>query len=186
MDYSQLGDKNNRLMYGNQLYKLRKFNDSSPRIYYPHELLNKFIEYDEHMKENPLHEAVLHQKTGQIIEMPKMRAMTLKGFCLFAGIAQNTFYQYANDESYKPIIQVIADAVYIQKFEGAAAGLLNATLISRDLGLTDVVRHDISDSRKTVDDLFPSIEDINAIEIESTSIEAIEELNEGNDGQANQ
>ena len=35
------------------------------------------------------------------------------------------------------VIERIEQTVYSQKFEGAAAGLLNANIIARDLGLAD-------------------------------------------------
>jgi nitrogen regulatory protein PII-like uncharacterized protein len=166
------------LRKGEKMWTLRQFDDAKPRLYYPHELLDKFIEYKEWIEENPLYEGILHQKSGNILDVPKMRAMTIKGFCLYAGIAQNTFYGYAKKEEYKVIIQVIEDAVYVQKFEGASAGLLNTNIIVRDLGLSDTVKHSISDERKTIDELFPPIEDIEAIDVEETSQEEIKKLNE--------
>ncbi len=180
-DFFKNDGNNYNFRKGHKFWLLRKHNDVTPRLYYPHELLDKFIEYQEYMEDNPLYESVIHQKTGKLLKVPKMRAMTIKGFCLFAGIAQNTFYGYAKKPEYQVIIQVIEDAVYVQKFEGASAGLLSTNLIVRDLGLNDVVRHDISNSRKTIDELFPKIEDIEAIEIEETDLDYIKKLNKHNE-----
>lgn len=177
MDF-KLDGKIRGLVKGEKTWMLRQFDDSKPRLYYPHELLDKFAEYQEWMEDNPLHEPILHQKSGTIVGVPRMRAMTIKGFCLFAGIAQNTFYGYAKQPEYQIIIKVIEDAVYVQKFEGASAGLLNTNIIVRDLGLSDVVKHNISDDRKSVDELFPSIEDIEAVEVEETDLEYVKKLNE--------
>jgi hypothetical protein len=168
MDF-ELDGKIRGLAKGEKTWMLRQFDDSKPRLYYPHELLDKFVEYQEWMEDNPLYEQILHQKSGQTVRVPRMRAMTIKGFCLFAGIAQNTFYGYAK----KP-----EDAVYVQKFEGASAGLLNTNIIVRDLGLSDTVKHNISDDRKSVDELFPSVEDIEAVEVEETDLEYVKKLNE--------
>ena len=66
--------------------------------------------------------------------------MTEMGFCLFAGIDENTFQRYKSHEDYKDFWAVsatISKVIYVQKFEGAAADLLNANIISRDLGLKD-------------------------------------------------
>lgn len=174
---AKLDGKYRGLVPGQKTWTLRQFDDSKPRLYYPHELLEKFMEYEEWMTDNPLYEPIVHQKTGTLINVPKMRAMTVKGFCLFAGLAQNSYYQYRNQKEYQVICKVIEDAIYVQKFEGAAAGLLNTGIIVRDLGLQEVVQHTVSDDRKTLDQLFPSIEDIEAIVIENTSFEEIKALN---------
>ena len=178
MEELKLDGKVRGLIKGEKSWQLRQFDDAKPRLYYPHELLEKFIEYEEWMRDNPLYESVIHQKTGQIIEVPKMRAMTIKGFCLFAGLSQNGYYQYAKQKEYEIICKIIEDAVYVQKFEGAAAGLLSTNIIVRDLGLHEVVQHSISDEKKTLDQLFPSIEDIEAVIIETTSEDEIKMLNE--------
>jgi hypothetical protein len=173
------------LVKNTKAWALREFDDAKPRLYYPHELLEKFIEYNEWVENNPLKEGILHQKSGELIDVPKMRAMTVKGFCLYAGIAQNTFYSYAKQPEYKVIIQAIEDAIYVQKFEGASAGLLNTNIIIRDLGLTDIVKHNLVDSRKTVDELFPSVEEIDAIVVDETSPEEVKKLNENNENNEN-
>jgi len=66
-----------------------------------------------------------------------MRALTIKGFCLFANISCDTFENYSKDEAYFGITNSIKNLFYTQKLEGAAADLLNANLMAREIGLAD-------------------------------------------------
>ena len=154
---------------GTNYWALRKSeNDGQIAIYTPHELLDKFEQYSEYVNGNPLQEAVLLQKNGLLCDVPKMRAMSIKAFCLYIGIGHSTFLGYEKRPGYVNICAAIKDAIYCQKFEGAAAGLLNANLISRDLGLHDSVLHTVNDERKSVDELFPKQEEFDEVEIIQT------------------
>ena len=69
-----------------------------------------------------------------------MRAMTIQGLCLYLGIGVQTWRDYKNREGYEgysAVIEKIEGVMYSQKFSGAAADLLNANIIARDLGLKD-------------------------------------------------
>lgn len=99
-------------------------------------------EYFEWVEKNPLKETKAWQFQGEVIqeELPKMRAMTIEGLYLFLGIGESTWYDYKNREGYKEFSGVIKRIEYVirsQKFSGAAADLLNANIIARDLGLKD-------------------------------------------------
>ena len=80
-----------------------------------------------------------------LIEMPLMRAYTWEGLELYLGLT--SLRHYKTDPDYKDFLQVIGHIekiIYAQKFTGAAAGLLNANIIARDLGLSDKqeLKHD--------------------------------------------
>jgi hypothetical protein len=101
-------------------------------------------EYFDYCEENPLEEEVAFHYQGMITthKLNKMRAMTISGLCIFLDIDQRTFNNYGdgNKDAYKdffPIVTRIREIIATQKFEGSAAGLLNANIIARDLGLTD-------------------------------------------------
>ena len=66
-----------------------------------------------------------------------MRAMTITGFCLFADISDTTWENYCKEKDFIAVTKWIKDVIYSQKFEGAAAGLLNSNIIARDLGLKE-------------------------------------------------
>lgn len=71
--------------------------------------------------------------------IPKMRAYTLDGLCLYMGCNEAYFRQFNDngDKDFSTVIYQIEKTIYNQKFTGAAADLLNANIISRDLGLAD-------------------------------------------------
>lgn len=104
------------------------------------------VEYFEWCEANPLMESRVAQDSGvpTIIELPKLRAMTIGGLSLFLGIDQCTFWEYAKRDDFTKITKRIEEAIRDQKFAGASAGLLNANIIARDLGLADKVENDHS------------------------------------------
>jgi len=70
-------------------------------------------------------------------EIPKLRAMTISGLCLFLDITTETWREYCIKEGFSSVTKNIAEVIRTQKFCGAAADLLNANIIARDLGLAD-------------------------------------------------
>jgi hypothetical protein len=111
--------------------------------YDPAQLWNKFIEYMEWNKANPLYAAKWDR--GNLNAEPRMRAMTELAFTLFAGLNIRTFENYktgdvgaaAFGDIYKQVALRICSTIRTQKFEGASADLLNANIIAKDLGLVD-------------------------------------------------
>ena len=118
-----------------------QFRDKHGRDYQytPDELWYEFIQYCQWIENNPLFEEKQFAFQGMVTthDAPKMRAMTIRGFCLFADIAMKTFYEYAKKDGYSNITTRIEDAIYQQKLEGAAADMLNPNIIARELGLKD-------------------------------------------------
>lgn len=112
-------------------------------IYTPTELQVGAIEYFDWCHDNPLFEVDIRStKDDGIVETPvaKMRVFTIGGLLTFLDITRQTYSHYREQEAYKPVIEWIDTVIRTQKFEGAAAGLLNSNLIARDLGLADNVK----------------------------------------------
>jgi hypothetical protein len=109
--------------------------------YTPEGLWKEFEEYSKWLQENPLYEAKAFSYEGHVTikEIPRMRAMTLDGFCLFADITLKTFCNYRKKDDFFHVCTRIDKSIRTQKFEGAASDLLNASIIARDLGLKDKV-----------------------------------------------
>lgn len=107
--------------------------------YTPEALGEECVLYCDWIKENPLLEekGFAYQGTVTKETFKKMRAMTITGFCLFADISDTTWENYCKQEDFLAVTTWIKNVVYSQKFEGAAADLLNANIIARDLGLRD-------------------------------------------------
>src|SRR3954463_5727431 len=125
---------------GNQFWKLAAYN-GRPKIFEtPEELWLKACDYFEWCDGNPLESYEWNGKDPVKCELEKMRAYTVKGFCCFANIDEQTLANYGTNDNYKDFFGVVTrirDVIYCQKFEGAAAGLLNPNIIARDLGLVD-------------------------------------------------
>ncbi len=117
--------------------------------YKPDELWDVALEYFQWVQDNPLWESVLvakgivmnkgteNENTVYSTQLPKMRAMTIQSFTLFADICEKTFANYRNNTDFVQVITRIEKIIYDQKFTGAAATLLNPNIIARDLGLRD-------------------------------------------------
>lgn len=86
-----------------------------------------------------------------------MRAMTMMGLCFYLDIGTSTFHDYKQNEDFSEVIAKIEQVIFTQKFEGAAADLLNANIISRELGLADkqdLTSSDGSMTPKGLDDFY--------------------------------
>lgn len=124
---------------GNQFWKARSSHGRKP-IFANAEILHKMcIEYFEWVEAHPLYESKPFQFKGSIIiaEMPKMRAMTISGLCLFLDIEPPTWRDYKSQKAFSFVCAKVEETIRTQKFEGASADLLNPAIIARDLGLAD-------------------------------------------------
>mgnify|MGYP003647210390 CR=1 FL=1 len=94
-----------------------------------------FVWADDH----PLYETKAFAFQGIVTQesIPKMRAMTIDGLCLFLDISTDTWKLYTDREDFIGVTRKAENVIRSQKFSGAAADLLNANIIARDLGLTD-------------------------------------------------
>lgn len=126
---------------GNKFWLLRSSHGRKPIFASPEDLWKCCVEYFEWVEENPLYEAKVCSYQGQnVIEsLPKMRAMTLSGLCLFLDISQDAWENYRQRQDFVGVVREAETVIYNQKFAGAAADLLNANIIARDLGLRDKV-----------------------------------------------
>lgn len=132
---------------GNQFWKARAKHGRSKIFSSPNQLWKAAIEYFEWSDENPLLEQKAFAYQGVITktEITKMRAYTITGLCIFLGVTRNYLTDLKDrlnldtrqGKDFSRIIKMIEEIIFTQKFEGAAADLLNANIIARDLGLTD-------------------------------------------------
>ena len=96
-------------------------------------------EYFKWVEDNPLLESKSYQFQGVPFQdtVAKMRAMTISGLVTFLNIDRSTWTAWKTDKDFSATVTRVEDIIYDQKFSGAAADLLNASLIGRDLGLVD-------------------------------------------------
>jgi len=139
---------------GNQFWKARAKSGRDKIFSTPDALWDAAVEYFEWVDANPLWEAKYVQHAGEPVDLtfPVMRAMTIKGLCIFLGVNGDYFTDFKDnlkeDDQYyydfSRIIRNIYDVIDTQKFEGAAAGQLNANIIARDLGLKEASTQELS------------------------------------------
>ena len=133
---------------GNRFWEARSSHGRDPKFDSPETLWNACKEYFEWVEDNPLEEskAFAYQGVITIAVLPKMRAMTISGLCLFLDIGETTWQRYRDNEDFRVITTRVEKIIYNQKFSGAAADLLNANIIARDLGLRDESKVDHTSS----------------------------------------
>lgn len=135
---------------GNQFWKARTKHGRDKLFASPELLREACEEYFQWCEDNPLLESKLFAYQGTLTEgvIPKMRAMTIGGLCLFLGITQPTWGEWRKqDNDFSLVVADIEEAIRNQKFVGAASGHLNPNIIARDLGLADKqeVAHKVTD-----------------------------------------
>ncbi|GAG43219.1 unnamed protein product, partial [marine sediment metagenome] len=94
--------------------------------------------------ENPLSEEKLFAYQGDVTRdmVYKMRAMTLSQLCFYLKCNEAYFRTFKKqlpdgEKDFNTVIRDIETTIYNQKFQGAAADLLDSNIIARDLGLKD-------------------------------------------------
>jgi hypothetical protein len=120
----------------------------APRLFESPELLrDAILEYFEFIRVNPLMEQKVGFSYGAAVthETPRVRAMTNRGLALFIGITHKTLMEWKKTRpDLLPVIEWAEDVIWNQKFEAAGAGMLNANIISRELGLADKHIHAVN------------------------------------------
>jgi hypothetical protein len=118
----------------------------------PEELLFECEQYFDWVNNNPLIEQrIAGMYYGEVVKsnVPKMRAMTIGGLCVFLGIVVDTWMNYRKQPDFFLICQEVEQTIREQKFAGAAAGFLNHAIIARDLGLVE--RQDVTSGDKPIE-----------------------------------
>jgi hypothetical protein len=123
----------------NKFWKNRSSHGRKPIFQTPDDLWTACLQYFDWVDDNPLWESKGFAFQGHVTvhELPKMRAMTITGLCIFLDIGRRTWDDYRAREDFVPVTTRAEEIIRTQKFQGAAADLLNANIIARDLGLAD-------------------------------------------------
>lgn len=151
---------------GNQWWKMRATH-GRPGMFKTADDLREAIEsYFQWNEDNPLYEDIVsfYQGTPTHEKLEKVRALTIEGLCLHIGISRQTWVNWRNDsekqDDFIGVIDWAENVMRYQKFTNAAAGRLNANIISRDLGLADKQDMTSSDGSmtpkepRTLDDFY--------------------------------
>ena len=138
---------------GNQFWKARSTHGRKPLFDNPEKLWDACCEYFEWVDSNPLWEAKLVSFQGESKTeiLPKMRAMTIQGLCVFLDIDYSTWSDYRAKKDFSVVATRAESIIREQKFAGAAAELLNPNIIARDLGLKEKTENEVSLTTKLED-----------------------------------
>jgi len=124
---------------GNSFWEVRSSHGRAPIFASPEQLWEACCEYFGWIEANPLYEAKAFAFQGIVTveSLPKMRAMTISSLCIFLDIDVTTWHAYRDKKDFSLVTTRVDEIIRTQKFQGAAADLLNPNIIARDLGLTD-------------------------------------------------
>lgn len=135
----------------------------------PNEMALLFNDYVDFVTNNNLEEGVAFHYQGDVThdKIKKMRPLSLEGFCVFVGTTLDTFKNYESlptNNKYKAeflaLCTRIRDIVFVQQYEGAAAGLLNHAVVAAKLHLAQVIKQ--TNINTTPEDITPeSVKKIN-------------------------
>lgn len=125
--------------YSSKLWDAKSSYGRKPIFETPEQLRAACYEYFEWIAANPLREELVFCSRGEVTktETCKMQAMTINGLSIFLDIDEDTWRNYAARPEFFGVTREVEKIIYVQKFTGAAAELLNANIIARDLGLAD-------------------------------------------------
>lgn len=121
-------------------WEFRKSNAGRPLSYQPDDLWLKFTEYCRWAENNPLyrHDVIkTGEMTGEILNIPLKRPLSITRFCSFADISLDTFLNYEKRPEFLDISKQIRSIIESEQFEGAAVGNYKENIIARVLGLVD-------------------------------------------------
>ena len=124
---------------GNDAWKARSTHGRKPKFNNAETLEAACLQYFQWVEHNPLMtvELVKYQGDAKQVQVPRMRATTITGLCNFLDIDRSTWKGYCAKPDFSSICGWVEGIIYQQKFEGAAADMLNASIIARDIGLSD-------------------------------------------------
>lgn len=129
----------------NRLWRL-SHNGAPPLYSNSEELRTACVAYFEWVEKNPIIEEKVGFHEGQACraKINKMRAMTIEGLSAFLGMSVRNWYVWKKKrDDLRDTIEWAEGIMREQKFTGAAAGVMNAHIITRDLGLTENVNTEV-------------------------------------------
>jgi hypothetical protein len=134
-----------------------------PEIKTPAMLWDLFLQYIEYNKANPFYVNDFKGNPPESVEIRKDKPLTIVGFEDFLGVGIKWFEQFKgsdtvkNNPEFSSIITRVEASCYNHKFSGAAAGIFNANIIARDLGLADKrdIHNTIEADADEIKKLFP-------------------------------
>jgi hypothetical protein len=127
-----------RFLPGHRLWASRASSGPKPKFADGEALWTACVEYFCWVEDNPVFETqpVTYRGLTTHVRVAKMRPMTKGGLCLFLGIERSTWNNWKKDrKDLADAIEEVESVIWIWQFNGAAAGLLDAGMVIRQLGI---------------------------------------------------
>jgi hypothetical protein len=144
---------------GNEFWKMRSKHGRDKLFADPELLWDAACDFFRHIDNNPWQRIEQVKTQGKpfrnddgelefppnTVSIPTARPYTIQGLCLYLSCNKQYFDDFEQalkkdnpvDQDFSLVITRIRETIYTQKFEGAAVGAFNASIIARDLGLAD-------------------------------------------------
>jgi hypothetical protein len=128
---------------GNGFWATRSRHGRKPIFETGRQLWVAACEYFDWVEENPLIETVAASDHGMAttLDIRKPRAMSIGGLCVFLDISPSTWATWRNREVLCQAVSAVEQLIRAQQFEGAAAGIFGANIMSRVLWLAEQRRY---------------------------------------------
>jgi hypothetical protein len=93
-------------------------------------LAKEFIAYAKEVDDSPLLEPVLFQYEGKVVtgHKRKQRPYSIGGLLRHIGVTKHAWRKWTQRDDLREMMAMIEDCIWVQRFEGAAAGLFKAKL----------------------------------------------------------
>jgi hypothetical protein len=143
-----------------ELYKKRtRSSDITPEQF--EALAISYFEWADTNQIKTCENAAFQGKVTQSL-VTKPRVFTINGLVLFTGLSMATFSRFRKDPAYAHIMEWIDNVVFEQKYQLAANGVINASLIGKDLGIDKGAEINLNNSNvvndgETIQDAIKSV-----------------------------
>lgn len=133
---------------GNKFWELRSRHGRNKLFETPELMWEAACEYFQWCIDNPWEKVETTVKPNgiDVKTIPIERPFTMQGLCLYLDCNTLYFRDFKKNlketsKDFSQIITRIEEIIYKQKFEGAAVGVFNSSIIARDLGLKESFDH---------------------------------------------
>jgi hypothetical protein len=133
-----------------------------PKIFStPTDLWDACVEYFEYNSKRSVNKVDFRGGFATRVVIPTPTPMTIEGLCLFLGVNTKYLWDFKDGlkkddihfEGFSEIITRVEGIIFQQQYEGASAGMYNANIIARKLGLTDKKEIKVSEQPLFPDDI---------------------------------
>jgi hypothetical protein len=127
-----------RFLPGNRAWKARRPAGPAPKFADGEALWKACVKYFEWVEDNPLYEMQLVKWKGRStqVPVPRPRPMTKGGLCLFLHVQRSSWNAWKRDRpDLASTIERVESVIWDWQFTHAAAGLLDAGMVIRQLAI---------------------------------------------------